>query len=105
MAVAFSDATHGWVVGGNGRILATTNGGATWSAQRSATHEQFLDVAFSDASHGWAVGMVLSTEGDEYSVILATTNGGVTWSAQNTGDWGRLEAVAFTDATHAWVVA
>jgi len=28
-AVAFSDATHGWAVGTDGTILATTSGGAT----------------------------------------------------------------------------
>ena len=46
--VAFSDATHGWAVG-FGTILATTNGGATWSAQSSGGEDLF-GVAFSDAS-------------------------------------------------------
>ena len=31
-AVAFADATHGWAVGDDGTILATTDGGATWTA-------------------------------------------------------------------------
>ena len=34
--VAFPDATHGWAVGEGGAILATTDGGATWSIQSPA---------------------------------------------------------------------
>ena len=68
MGVAFSDATHGWAVDWYGAILATTDGGATWSAQRSGSSEMLMGVAFSDAAHGWAVG--------EGGVILATTSGG-----------------------------
>ena len=36
-ALQFSDAQHGWAVGGGGEILATANGGATWAAQSSTT--------------------------------------------------------------------
>jgi photosystem II stability/assembly factor-like uncharacterized protein len=35
--VTFTDASHGWAVGGTGTILATSNGGATWTAQSSGT--------------------------------------------------------------------
>ena len=54
--VAFSDAAHGWAVGADGTILATSNGGATWSGQSSGTTSDLYGVAFSDASHGRAVG-------------------------------------------------
>ena len=70
-AVAFTDATHGWAVGGDEGptvILATTNGGATWGAQRSGSDSWLQAVAFTDATHGWAVG--------SGGVILATTDGG-----------------------------
>ena len=74
-AVTFTDATHGWAVGASGTILATTDGGATWSAQDSGhtavgTRADLYAVAFIDATHCWAVG----TDG----TILATTNGGGT---------------------------
>nr|MCU0294777.1 YCF48-related protein [Candidatus Nanopelagicales bacterium] len=55
--VAFTDTSHGWAVGDGGTILATSDGGATWTAQSSGTTENVLyGVAFTDASHGWAVG-------------------------------------------------
>ena len=95
-AVAFPDATHGWAVGEGGAILATSNGGATWSKQTSGTFATFWGVAFSDATHGWAVG--------EGGRILATTNGGATWSAQTSGTSELLYDVAFSDATHGWAV-
>jgi hypothetical protein len=82
-------------VGDSGTILATTNGGATWSARNSGTTERFSAVAFPDATHGWAVGG---------GTILATTDGGATWSAQSSGSAGSLWDVAFSDSTHGWAV-
>jgi len=81
-AVTFSDATHGWAVGAtlnrkatgvanllaDGAIVATTDGGATWTAQSSGTTESLTGVVFVDAKHGWVVG--------SSGTILATTNGG-----------------------------
>ena len=32
-AVFFKDASTGWVVGDNGDVLTTTNGGATWTLE------------------------------------------------------------------------
>ena len=53
----FVDASHGWAVGEHGTILATTDGGTTWSAQSAPSGTSWLGgVTFSDASHGWIVG-------------------------------------------------
>ncbi|MEI6449709.1 MAG: YCF48-related protein [Actinomycetes bacterium] len=96
MDVAFPDAAHGWAVGDAGSIVATTNGGATWSAQSSRSRAILFSVDFTDATHGWAVG--------DGGAILATTDGGATWSAQSSGTTELLYAVDFTDATHGWAV-
>ena len=56
-------------MGSNGTILATTNGGVTWKAQKSGTSTILTGVAFTTASHGWVAG---------FGTILTTTNGGVT---------------------------
>ena len=71
-SVYFSDAQRGWAVGGNGTIVVTTDGGATWSAQTSGTSDGLNSVYFSDAQRGWAVGST--------GTIVATTDGGATWS-------------------------
>jgi len=71
------DASHGWAVGADGTIVATADGGTTWSAETSGTTQWLEGVSFADASHGWAVGY--------NGTILATSNGGATWSAQSSG--------------------
>jgi photosystem II stability/assembly factor-like uncharacterized protein len=76
-AVRFVPGTQtGWTVGEGGKILKSTDGGASWVLQRDAAHElNLLDVHFADVNNGWAVG------GEQ----LHTSNGGNTWVKQNTG--------------------
>jgi photosystem II stability/assembly factor-like uncharacterized protein len=99
LGVAFVDATRGWVVGGSGTILATTDGGETWSRQDSGSRAELNAVVFPDAAHGWAVG------NDESGVgtILSTVDGGATWRQQATSA-SLLSGLAFPDTTHGWVV-
>ena len=117
--VAFSDADHGWAAGSTwvddpiddsdtgywGTILATTDGGVTWSTQVSGVQAFFSGVAFPDAAHGW----VAEFNGS----IWATGDGGATWSTKDLEvindprgghRWEHPTAVAFADATHGWVV-
>jgi len=72
-AVYFVDADHGWAVGQWGVILATADGGETWTLQRSDTSidQPLFSVYFKDAHHGWAVGL--------WSLLLETEDGGHTW--------------------------
>lgn len=72
-AVAFVDAQHGWAVGHDAQILATTDGGVTWAKQFEDLNRQapLLDLWFKDASTGFAVGA--------YGALLATTDGGQHW--------------------------
>jgi photosystem II stability/assembly factor-like uncharacterized protein len=67
--VAFPTAASGFAVGSGGRILHTTDTGATWIDQASGSTANLDDVAFaSDALTGIAVG--------DGGVILRTTDGG-----------------------------
>jgi photosystem II stability/assembly factor-like uncharacterized protein len=94
--VSFPDATHGWAVGDNGTIVATSDGGATWIPQASGTTSNLRAVSFPDATHGWAVGV-----GD---TIVATSDGGATWTPQAApAVVDALSGVSFADATHGWV--
>jgi len=74
-AVSFPDARHGWAVGHDGVIIATSDGGLIWQRQDDgkSLDTVFLDVLFLDATHGFAVGA--------YGKFLQTVNGGKTWSA------------------------
>lgn len=97
--VSFPDIAHGWVVGGIGGpvIRATSNGGATWRAQRSPGHG-LSGVSFVDAKHGWAVGI--------HNTLIVTADGGVRWHALNARVLhdGNLYGVSFVDARHGWIV-
>ena len=95
--VSFVSATTGWAVGsysGGAAILATTNGGTTWTSQVVPSGVVLLSsVSFVDATHGWAAG----------STIIATSDGGAHW-APETVPTGllQLDAITFRDSTHGW---
>lgn len=98
-ATAFVNANTGWAVGGQGKILHTTDGGRSWTPQNAGTSADLKDVAFASATHGWAVG----TGG----MILVTTDGGATWRHREAIDdtvapprpvLNNLNALAFANA-------
>ncbi|HEX8096792.1 MAG TPA: hypothetical protein VF507_02095, partial [Pyrinomonadaceae bacterium] len=51
-AVYFLDGHKGWAVGGNGVMLSTEDGGASWKAMHRPTEDALNDVYFSDAQTG-----------------------------------------------------
>ena len=93
-AVQFVDDQKGWVVG-DSEILATTDGGVTWTAQDPGTSESLTAVHFVDAANGWAVG--------GHGTIIHTSDGGATWAPQASGTSDDLSSVTFLDARDGWV--
>ena len=93
-AVRFVPGTlTGWTVGSGGKILKSTDGGASWTLQRDASHFfNLIDVSFADLNNGWTVG------GEE----LHTADGGLTWVKQNTGIFASVSVYALTPTT-AWI--
>lgn len=73
-AVWFIDHLRGWAVGHRGVILATTDGGETWSLQRQdlKADQPLFSVYFKDKQEGWACGL--------WSLLLHTQDGGQHWS-------------------------
>ncbi|NKQ11654.1 YCF48-related protein [Pseudomonas sp. SST3] len=68
-AVYFVDDKHGWAVGHDALILATDDGGETWTRQYENREGEvpLLDVWFENPQHGFATGA--------YGVLLETTDG------------------------------
>ena len=79
-----------WAVGHDGTIIASRDGGLTWTLQRRDVLDTspdavfdprqgvpLLDILMLDAAHGFAVGA--------YSQLLRTDDGGVSWSFVETG--------------------
>lgn len=82
-AVYFLDTQRGWAAGGNGALLTTTDGGATWRVQPRPTEDVLTDVYFADARRGWLVCeraiYQLAAKDEQRAYLMSTTDGGETW--------------------------
>jgi len=88
-AVTAPDENKAYAVGDTGTILATTDGGANWSAQTSGTTQSLRGITFVDPNNGWAVGYG--------GTVLTTSNGGGTWTVQSTPTaQAQFRSVSFT---------
>ena len=72
-AISFVSSRRGFALGGDGRLYATTNGGATWTAALPA-NDRFYSLAFVSPRRGCALQL------DSSSPNFATTDGGSSWS-------------------------
>lgn len=71
---AFPTAQRGWITGGNGAVMATTDGGTTWAMQHTplrTTPFIGLNVVFTDAN----TGLITANNG----TILRTADAGMIW--------------------------
>ncbi|MEQ1440281.1 YCF48-related protein [Fontimonas sp. SYSU GA230001] len=70
----FLDSQRGWAVGYDGTVLATTDGGRSWSLlQHDASWAKpYFDILFFDPDHGLLAGA--------NGALLATADGGRTWT-------------------------
>lgn len=87
----------GWIVGGGGTILRTTDRGKNWTVMnptRSITSVDLLGVAVPAPNQVWAVG--------QSGVIVATKDGGTSWTKQDSKTTLRLERVWFIDTLRGW---
>ena len=86
--MVFVDPLHGWVVGG-GAILATVDGGKTWTEQATRLGGM-RSVDFLDTKRGFA--------GNISGVLYGTKDGGLTWT--NITDTLPQRAQGFCGITH-----
>lgn len=100
----FKDEFNGWLIGSSGEfpserlghIFKTTNGGLTWSLQKSQIGKG-NDLYFADLNNGWVVG--------DSALVLKTENGGHTWTqVGNTGQSPNAnhKTVYFLNAQTGW---
>lgn len=66
--VTFADARYGWAVGRVGRVIATTDGGKTWTAQEVPSYRDLWRIQAVDGKTAWIEG--------QGGTVLATGNGG-----------------------------
>jgi len=66
-SVHFTDNNTGWVVGVNGTIFKTVDGGEHWGHQWGGTDNHLYSTYFTDSNTGWI--------GGECGAILKTNDG------------------------------
>jgi len=94
--VFFVNESTGWVVGEDGLILKTTNGGINWNAQTSGITVTLECIRFLDVTTGFAV----SRSGN----IIKTTNSGLNWTNYNLDSTYFLTKVLFINNFTGYVV-
>lgn len=92
----FTSVNTGWVVGTNGTILKTSNGGNWWTVQQSNLNIDFASVYFIDSLKGWACGV--------YGNIIKTTNGGTTWVQKPSGVTENINSIIFVNQSDGFAV-
>ncbi len=85
-SVEFVDEKKGFIVGDEGLILATTDGGFSWDEQKSGVNEQLFHLSIR-GKEGWVVG----TGG----TILHTNDAGKNWYPQRSDTDSDLNRVYF----------
>lgn len=96
-SMSFPTEKDGWACGRFGTILHTSDGGLTWSRQKSGTTFTLSGICFPDPKNGWAVGNA--------GTILATSNGGETWEKQESPvDYFHMD-VTFFDSKKGLIVS
>jgi photosystem II stability/assembly factor-like uncharacterized protein len=104
------DTMHAAVVGEQGKVFWTSDGGTTWHTGTSGTTTGLNDLAFTDATHVLVVGRVDDTgnfsQGEGVPPqILASSDGGNTFVSQTAPVAQDLQSVSVVrGTTHAWSV-
>ncbi|TND10196.1 MAG: hypothetical protein FD123_444 [Bacteroidetes bacterium] len=95
LGVHFATPLKGWVVGNNGMIQRTNDGGLTWYTQTSGVNFPLHDICFSDETHGVVTGF--------NGILLETSNGGYTWTPVDITNQ-EMYGIHFPDAATGYAV-
>ena len=85
-----------WAVGQKGTVVATSDGGRSWSSQSPGTTQDLLGTAFGDPTRGLLVG--------KHGTVAVTPDGGGHWQLRPAATSKDLWSVAWLDAAHAVAV-
>ena len=93
--IYFVDNQRGTVVGANGSVFRTTNGGGSWLPQTINASNTLRSVWFTSETKGIIAG--------EAGIILQTTDGGSSWTRIPSGTLQDLNSIFFLNATIGFV--
>ncbi len=89
------DSLNYYLVGEDGKILRSYDGGVKWVWQESFVRANLQSVSFNDVNNGFVVG--------DSGYVLSTQNSGKTWNSQKVGN-KRFFAVKMLDYNNIFVV-
>lgn len=92
--VEFFDANNGLTVGNQGKILKTTDGGATWALVTSGVTSHLFKIAYVNSQRVFVIG--------RDGTILESTDGGTTWTDATSNTTRAIQSV---DAKNGQVLA
>jgi len=92
--VCFVDENIGWIMGEQGTIMYTNDGGTTWEHQESGTMNHLTKSSFIDSNNGWILGD---------GILLHTIDGGQNWMEQSIPDTVNWCGVEFKDQNNGWL--
>ncbi len=108
-AMQFVDSNNGWVVGPNGRILKTTDGGSNWTLLTTANLGIYANskcLYFLDANTGWIGTNIHTPNQPTTHLLINTTDGGSTWTQQPVPFTDNsVFSIYFVDAQNGWITA
>jgi photosystem II stability/assembly factor-like uncharacterized protein len=93
--IYFVNNWEGWIIGLDGELLKTEDGGLNWEQIDLGINNSFYAIYFLNEIIGWIVG--------SNGLILKTTNGGQEWNQQNSGTTYSLTDVFFVDENYGWI--
>jgi len=95
-SMIFKDSYNGIVVGNDGRILRTTDGGGSWEYRTGGYFKNFLyAVEFIDDNRGWAGG---------FDTFVRTMDGGKTWTDYMLDSHMIITDIDFINDSNGWFV-
>ena len=89
--IYFLDGYKGWIVGTDGVLLSTIDGGTTWKQTRRFTTDAIVQVHFQDDATGWLLceRNIYSRGANAASYLRKTVDGGRTWEKIEFTEGGR----------------
>jgi len=95
--IAFRNQTLGWVVGQEGTLLKTVDGGSTWNEIQTQVSRNLNAIKFSDSQFVVSVGNA--------GIMIKSEDDGTVWQELSSGlNLWHFYAVDFTDPDTGWIV-
>lgn len=105
--IQFVSDSKGWIVGTDGVIMSTTDGGTTWTQVPKFTTDTFRQIYFTDENNGWILceRNVFTRGQNATSYLRKTSDGGKTWERIEFEDAGRQRVTKLLFNSKGWATA